>query len=240
MAEDRRVPAHTTAVVLRPPLALYAHRVTIAGDVPGSLPRGPHGLSRDEVAEQQRQRLFYATTTVVAEQGYAKTTVADIIARAGVSRATFYELFSSREDCFQAAYRANAELFASLMTAALERVRSDERDPLARLDEMLGVYLRVLHDYPALARVFLVEVYAAGPALIEQRRASLELFVDVVCETHRGQKGLLGTEPRQRFAAQALVGAVSSLVTNCVGAGDIEGLLDLHEPLMQLARQIIR
>jgi AcrR family transcriptional regulator len=204
------------------------------------LPRGPHGLSREEVQERQRERLLYATTTVVADRGYANTTVADIIDEAGVSRATFYELFSGLPDCFAAAYRANAELVAKLLANELERVRADERDPLARLDSVLSGYLRLLHDYPALARVFLIEVYAAGPTLIEQRRESLERFVDIVAETHRGETGLLGTKPSQRFAAQAIVGGVSSLVTNCIGAGDIEGLLDLHKPLMRLATEITK
>ncbi len=213
---------------------------TFAGGAPSALPRGPHGLSREEVQQRQRERLLHATTTVVATRGYAKTTVADIIAEARVSRATFYELFTSREDCFQAAYRASADLVATLLAAELERTKNDARDPLSRLDRVLGGYLRLLHEAPDLARVFLVEVYAAGPSLIEQRRASLERFVDIVAETHRGEEGLLGTQPSQRFAAQALVGAVSSLVTNCVGAGDIEGLLDLHDPLMRLAAQITR
>jgi hypothetical protein len=83
-------------------------------------------------------------------------------------------------------------------------------------------------------------VYAAGPDAIEQRRASLEGFVDIVAETHRGETGVLGTDPGQRFAAQAFVGAVSSLVTNAVGVGDSEGLLALREPLMRLAAQITR
>jgi AcrR family transcriptional regulator len=211
---------------------------TFAGDAPPALPRGPHGLSREEVEERQRQRLLYATTMVVARLGYAKTAVADILAEAGVSRATFYELFSGREECFRAAYRQIAELVAALMSNELEQIRDDEREPLVRLDRVLGVYLRLLHDNPELARIFLVEVYAAGPEMIEQRRSSLEAFVDIVAETHRGEKGLLGTQTSQRFAAQALVGAVSSLVTNCVGAGDIDGLLDLQKPLMRLAAQI--
>ena len=216
----------------------YAHGVTLAGDTSRALPRGPHKLSREEVQRRQRERLLYAATAVVAERGYAKTTVADIIAEAGVSRATFYELFADRDDCFQAAYRQSAELVAVLMSAELERIRSDSGEPLDRLGRVLDVYLRLLHNAPALARLFLVEVYAAGPTLIEQRRLSLERFVDIVAETHRGETGLLGTEPEQRFAAQVVVGAVISLVTNCVGAGDFDGLLELHEPLMRLAAQI--
>ena len=125
------------------------------------------------------------------------------------------------------------------MAVELERVwQGGEDDPLARLDRVLGVYLTSLQQSPSLARVFLVEVYAAGPEAIEQRRRSLEQFVDIVAETHRGEPGVIGSEPTQRFAVQALVGAVSSQVTNLVGIGDFDGLTDLQAPLMDLAAQI--
>jgi AcrR family transcriptional regulator len=203
------------------------------------LPRGPHGLSRDEVEASQRRRLLDATTEMVAERGYVKTSVADILGRAGVSRATFYQLFNDREDCFLAAYRANAEMIAAVMEAELRRLRASvDLVPLERLDRVLGVYLEALKDAPALARVFLVEVYAAGPIAIEQRRASLERFVDIVAETHRGEPGVLGTKSSQRFAAQAFVGAVSSLVTNAVGIGETNELPSLRAPLIRLAAEI--
>src|SRR6185295_3864410 len=103
-----------------------------------ALPRGPHGLSRDEVERSQRRRLLQATTDVVAERGYVKTTVAHILERAGVSRATFYALFADREACFQAAYAANAELVARVMAAEIEHVRSSaDADPLERLGRVL-------------------------------------------------------------------------------------------------------
>jgi len=206
-----------------------------------ALPRGPHGLSREEVELSQRARLLQAATEAVAEQGYVKTTVADILARAGVSRATFYQLFSDKEDCFLAAYKNDADFVAAVMTVQLEQLKaSGDLEPLERLDRVLEVYLTALRCAPALARVFLVEVYAAGPAAIEQRRASLEQFVDIVAETHRGESGVLGTRASQRFAAQAFVGAVSSLVTNAVGVGETENLPALRQPLMRLAAQITR
>lgn len=171
--------------------------------------------------------------------GYVKTSVADILDRAGVSRATFYQLFSGKDDCFEAAYHASAEFVAAVMAAELENVRaSGEPDPVVRLDRVLGIYLGSLQAAPEMARVFLIEVYAAGPAAIEQRRESLERFVDVVAETFRGEVGLLGTEPHQRFAAEVVVGAVSSMVTNIIGVGDTDRLPALREPLMALARQL--
>jgi AcrR family transcriptional regulator len=72
------------------------------------------------VISSQRDRLFEAMIAAVAEKGYGATTVADVIAGAGVSRATFYELFGDKEDCFIAAHD---ELIGRLMryvTSAFE------------------------------------------------------------------------------------------------------------------------
>jgi AcrR family transcriptional regulator len=204
-----------------------------------ALPRGPHGLSRDEVVQSQRFRLLTAMTDVVAEKGFANTVVADVVSRSGVSRATFYQLFRDKEDCFQAAYEMNAELLARLMEMGLEELRNDRRSsPLEKLERVLGLYIETLASAPALARVFLVEVYAAGPEAIAQRRASLDRFVDIVAATHERQAGLLGTRKSQRFAVEMIVNAVSAAVTNIVGVGDMEQLLELQKKLTKLARQL--
>src|SRR5438874_4109885 len=69
-----------------------------------TLPRGHHRLSRDEVGAAQRTRLLLAVVEVVAERGYAGATVGDVLRRARISRQTFYENFSNKEDCFLAAF----------------------------------------------------------------------------------------------------------------------------------------
>jgi AcrR family transcriptional regulator len=68
------------------------------------LPHGPHGLGRDAVARHQRARLFGAMIEAVHRQGYKGTTVAHVIALAGVSRRAFYEQFANKEDCFLGTY----------------------------------------------------------------------------------------------------------------------------------------
>jgi AcrR family transcriptional regulator len=205
-----------------------------------ALPRGPHGLSRDEVEQSQRFRLLTAMTEAVADKGFANTVVADVVARSGVSRATFYKMFRSKEECFQAAYQMNAELVARIMETGLDGLRDDVRSsPLEKLDRVLGLYVHTLASAPALARVFLVEVYAAGPEAIAQRRASLDRFVDIVAATHEGETGLLGTRKSQRFAAEMIVNAVSSTVTNIVGVGDLDSLPALQTKLSTLARELL-
>ncbi|HST55862.1 MAG TPA: TetR/AcrR family transcriptional regulator [Solirubrobacteraceae bacterium] len=68
------------------------------------LPHGPHGLERETVARHQRTRLFGAMIESVAQRGYAGTTVAHVVALAGVSRRAFYEQFSNKEHCFLATH----------------------------------------------------------------------------------------------------------------------------------------
>jgi AcrR family transcriptional regulator len=82
----------------------------------GRLPRGRHGLPREVIVENQRQRLIVATVAAVAEHGYNATTVSSIVKSAGLSRATFYELFKGKEACFLAAYEAT---LANLREATL-------------------------------------------------------------------------------------------------------------------------
>lgn len=203
------------------------------------LPRGPHRLSREEVERSQRDRLLLGAVEAVAAKGYAATSVADILGRAGVSRTTFYQLFDDKLDCFLAACRMAAEVVAAVMAEELARLDADgELRPIDKLDRLLGTYLQTLADNPVLARVFLVEVYAAGPRAIEQRRRSLEQFVDLVAATQLDAPGLVGSDPEGRFATEALVGAVSSMVTNAVGVGETGRLAELREPLMRLVARL--
>src|SRR3954447_26019152 len=73
------------------------------------LPRGPHGLERDVVLASQRGRLLSAMAAALAANTDGGTTVADVVAGAGVSRTTFNEHFRDKEDCFLAAFDAGCD-----------------------------------------------------------------------------------------------------------------------------------
>jgi len=93
------------------------------------LPRGRHGLSRDHVLASQRGRMLDAICQAVAEKGYARTAVADVIERAGVSRETFYEHFADKEECFLAAYELASDTLRSEVAEALP---AEPDDPVER------------------------------------------------------------------------------------------------------------
>jgi AcrR family transcriptional regulator len=191
------------------------------------LPRGRHRLSRDEVVRSQRERLQRALADLMAINGYANTSVADILRAARVSRETFYEQFSSKEDCFMSAFE---EAYARLVSAALTEPVTAAA-PADRLDHLLGAYLEAIAAEPTYARVFLVEVHAAGPAALRRRAELQRGLVDALA-------GMVGATPAQHFAIEAAVAAISAMVTTRLAEGDIEGLLALREPLVELAGKV--
>ncbi|MTE11988.1 TetR/AcrR family transcriptional regulator [Nocardia aurantiaca] len=194
------------------------------------LPRGRHGLPRETVVADQRDRILLAMAEAMAENGYVGTPVAAVIKRAGVSRETFYEQFRSKEDCFEAAYERAAELMLTgILTATGAEFDGETRTE--RIERVLGAYLEALAGQPAYARLFLVEVYAVGPEAIARRTQLQETFVAMVAD-------VLGAETEeQRFACQTLVAASSAMVTARIAVNDLDGLRELREPLLDLVRR---
>jgi AcrR family transcriptional regulator len=194
-----------------------------------TLPRGPHKLSREEVTRSQRNRLIRAMAEAMAENGYAQTSVADVLGRARVSRETFYQQFSSKQDCFIAAY----EQAASEILANLDREAASAGTPLERFDRTLGVYLEALAGEPAFARLFMIEVYSAGDEVLERRAEIQQRFADLVSAAFGAR------DTTERFACEALVAAIATMVTARLAANDIDGLLALRSGFSDLVRQAL-
>lgn len=176
----------------------------------------------------------------VAEKGYVATTVGDVLTRAGVSRATFYEQFDDKADCFRATYESVTDLLAQVMEATLAALTSagEPTDPIERINSLIGSYLDLLAQSPDLAKVFLVEVYATGPAVIAQRRATIDSFVDLALSLLR-DTATTATPAEQRFTVRALVAALVGLATEAAASGDIARISELRAPFAALVARMI-
>jgi AcrR family transcriptional regulator len=136
-------------------------------------PPGRQPLSREFIAQHQRARIIAALAEETVARGYRAVTVADIVRRAGIARNTFYENFSSKEDCFLAAQDyAIEEALRRVLTAAGE-VESWQ----GRVDAGLAAFLGYVASDPALARTCIVEALSAGPASMERYEESLKSFI---------------------------------------------------------------
>jgi AcrR family transcriptional regulator len=167
----------------------------------------------------------------VAEKGYLPTTVADVIARAGVSRKTFYEHFRDKEDCFLAAYDTGVEL----LLEALRSAGSNEEDLLERARLRTRTYLETLASEPAFARTFMIEVMAAGPAAQARRDAVHERFADLLREQVKAAG--LPEQPDEIYLAA--VGATDLLVSRVVALGRTAELSQLEDVVMQVQLSLL-
>lgn len=212
------------------------------GPPPRRLPRGRHALSRSEVERVHRDRLCGAMAAAMAEKGFVGTSVEDVLKRARVSRQSFYALFSSKLDCFMAAFdQAGALLYLQLEAAmqgegdAAERgAAQGDGDAAERFERVFTAYLEALASEPGYARLFLVEVYAAGPEAV-RRRTRIQRGLAASLADLMGVTGDAG-----RFACEIIVSAVSSMVTPAVAAGDMEALRAVRAPVMEHVRLLLR
>jgi len=139
---------------------------------PGPLPRGRHGLTREQVQAGQRERLLIAVTELLAAHGYRGFGPGEIASRAGVSLAAFYDCFENKEACVFAGYDRFIEVLLTRM-AALDETGKDRRT-LAK--EIVDIYLGTLGSDLVVARAYQVEIDALGPPARERRRNALNAF----------------------------------------------------------------
>jgi AcrR family transcriptional regulator/DNA-binding MarR family transcriptional regulator len=183
------------------------------------------GVTHARFAEIQRARLLAAAVRAVEELGYPDTSVADITSRARVSRRTFYELFSDREECLAAALEDVLGLIAAELAAAgleglvwRERVRGG-----------LWAILSFFDREPALARVCVVQALRGGPRVLERREGVLARLAGVV------DGGRLESERAARctpLTAEGVVGAAFSIVYSRLLRGERGPLTGLFGELM--------
>jgi len=188
------------------------------------LPRGRHQLTRAEVAGAQRARMMTAMADAMTEKGYIGTTVGDVLARAGVSRETFYQQFSSKLDCFMHAFDRAAEV----LFTRVDQVARPPRPPRDRFDAVFTAYLDTLIAEPGYARLYLVEVYAAGPEAIRRRAALQARIVERVAEI------LDVDDDRGRFACRTLIAGIATMMTVPLVDGDLDAIRALRAPILDL------
>jgi AcrR family transcriptional regulator len=200
-------------------------------DIPRRLPRGSHGLDRHVVAASQRTRLLEAVGRAVAERGYAAATIDDIVRGAGVSKKTFYEHFADKQGCFLAAYEAAAE-------ELFERVRdahATNDDWLDRTRAGIRAYLHWLAAEPALARVFLIEVAAAGPRAAEARERMRDRYAVLMRDLQEEARADMPALPRlPEEVFHAAVAAVDELVVRRIREATARDLPQLEPILLYL------
>jgi AcrR family transcriptional regulator len=172
------------------------------------------------VASHQRSRILRALAEEVAASGYRGTTVAAIVKRAGVARSSFYESFANKEECFLAA----CELAGEEAMRRVERaVREAPPSWARRVRDGIAAFLAFAKAEPALARIFVLEAPAAGPAAGEL----YERTVRAVLPMFRLGRRCARVEEMPATLEETVVGGIIWVVYQRLALGrpdDLEGL----------------
>jgi AcrR family transcriptional regulator len=194
----------------------------------GPLPGGHHGLSREQIAESQRERLLAAIAHEVAARGYRATTITEMVKLASVSTRDFYELFEGKEDCFLAAFEVVRAHLEEVIAAA---VAAEDDWP-----HQVIVALRAALDFfaaePDLARLCLLESVSATPAIAIRFREAVLAGVPALAE---GRAELADPDSLLPETEDAILGGIVSLTTQSIIAGDTQGLPGLLPDFVDFA-----
>jgi AcrR family transcriptional regulator/DNA-binding MarR family transcriptional regulator len=198
-------------------------------------------FARSQVIELQRARILSAMVEECCERGVGGVSVAHVVSRSGVSRRTFYDVFTDREDCFAAAFERALSLVRERVLEAREGQGSTQRAHgwRERVRAGLVALLGFLEDEPRLARVLVCESAAGGSRVLERRAETIEQLARVVDEGSLESKPAADLSP---LTAEGVVGGALAVIQarllaqsparDAARKGRARPLLELVNPLM--------
>ncbi len=196
------------------------------------IPPGRHTLLPEEVGARQRERLLRAMGQSVSEQGYAETTIADVVRIARTSRTAFYRHFADKEECFLETYeQMTAVRIAASLDAAAAVTAWDEK-----LDAGIAAYFRWMAEHPEVAVTTVVEVHCAGRRALQARAEALSGWMRTVAGVAvlARQEGV--DVKIDEAACFAIILTSEAYVHDYARRGELERVVERTQPVQAMAR----
>lgn len=164
----------------------------------------------------------------IARHGFAETTVAELVALAGVSKSTFYRHFDSKEECFLATFDA----IIAEVTTRVAQVFGEPGDFRERLTKALTVFMEIAADQPAAASVAAVESLTLGKAGVAHRERGSRDFEVMVRQSFDHSPSDVEVSD---MTVRAIVGGIRGVVYRSLRAGQAEQLPGVVDDLVEWA-----
>lgn len=192
---------------------------------PDQLPPGRHGIPREAVVQNQRERILRAVVDVASVAGYGTMVVEDIISTAGVSRRTFYDYFPNKEAAFLEAYDQAVDQLKEQVGAAY----AIEGDIFQKATSAVSALINTLADDPAMAEMGVVEVLAAGAEAIERRGRAMQRLSTLITD---GVESTGSAPSMPPLTAETITGGIHEVIYSRVLRGELEELRDMVPDLV--------
>jgi len=158
-----------------------------------------------------------------AAKTYAGTTITDIVARARISRTTFYKHFEDKRACFDAAVAYCIEQLQEAAAAS----HSPEDAPADALRKAALAVLDALAKRPGLAQMLTGDAIAVDPTMVDSYRRATIPAVEALWRRNGG-KTKAHIDPRLAF------GQVQVLILNQIATGEADRLPELAPEIVYL------
>jgi AcrR family transcriptional regulator len=191
------------------------------------LPPGRHLLPSDFVIQNQRARILYAVSELVAERGYQKTTIELIAKSARVALGTFYEHFAGKEECFLAAFDTDVEAAAEIFDQLLDPDLSWP-DQIA---QGLEILIEIIVAEPNRAKLCFVASQSAGAGAFAKYQAALER---VAPKLREGRALSTASSEMPDGLEVAMAGGIAWLIHQRLLNDELEELKGLLPEMVQL------
>lgn len=187
------------------------------------LPTGAHGLTREQVEQDQRERLRSAMIELIAERGYPAVRILDLTQLAHVSRPTFYNLYADKEELLLSAY----EDIAGRTTARVAEAFAEGDSPERSLQLALQAFAEMAAAEPEAMTLALLGTFGAGPRALERRNRTTTALEQTVSA---GRAHAWSEQPRD-LTAKFLIGGVREVAAMRLRAGRADELPELANEL---------
>lgn len=184
------------------------------------LPSGRADLPEPLIAHSQRERILTAMARACATKGFGAATISDIVEEAGVSRATFYELFKDKEDCLQ----ASMELSLADAMGRIVEVYSPDKPWATMVRDAGAAFLDLLASRPDFARMALIEAPAAGGRSREMYASGKRVLQALL---DRGRGDPIEEQAIPSSAGRGALAAAEQLIVGQILAANTERLPEL-------------
>ncbi|MFL5872561.1 MAG: TetR/AcrR family transcriptional regulator [Solirubrobacterales bacterium] len=181
-------------------------------------------ISADIANQSQRQRIVDAIVESCAEKTYAATTISDIVARAHISRTTFYKHFDDKRACFDAALD---HCLAELQEIAADS-HTDADPPADAARKAATAVLETLAARPGLAQLVTGDAIALQPKVVERYRQATVPALEGLWRRNGGT-------PQAHTDARLAFGQAQVLILNQIAIGEADHLPDLRGEIVYLA-----
>lgn len=178
----------------------------------------------DFAAGDQRRRIIDAMIDSCAEKTYAATTITDLVARARISRTTFYKQFDDKRACFDAAI---GHCIAQLQEVAAA-AHAGEDAPADAVRKSTSAVIEALAERPGLAQLLTGDAIAVDPQVIECYRKVTIPALEALWSRSDGA-AQVHSDPRLAF------GKAQVLILNQIAIGEAHRLPQLLPEIVYLA-----